>query len=152
VTAFQVDHGPRIHPSVGYRIDYNGRSVVLSGDTRFSPTLISHAKGVDLLIHEVCALPRGAEKDPTAAAIQAHHTSPEEAGQVFLQTKPKLAVYSHIVLVARPRLVTPTVAQVLARTRAVYKGPLTAGEDLTRYILDVRGVGGERLPTRPRRG
>ncbi len=102
MTAFAVEHGARIHPSVGYRVDYRGRSVVLSGDTRFSPNLINHAKGVDLLIHEVCDIPKGAEKDPTAVAIQQHHTSPEEAGRVFNETKPRLAVYSHIVLVGRP--------------------------------------------------
>lgn len=152
VTAFQVEHGARIHPSVGYRIDYQGRSVVLSGDTRFSPNLINHARGVDLLVHEVCDIPKGAEKDPTAVAIQQHHTSPEEAGRVFAETKPRLAVYSHIVLVGRPPLKTPTVDAVLARTRTVYKGPLTAGEDLTRYTITARSVSGERLPMRPRGG
>jgi ribonuclease Z len=33
VTAFDVDHGDLIKPSFGYRIDYAGRSVVISGDT-----------------------------------------------------------------------------------------------------------------------
>ena len=152
VTAFQVEHGAKIHPSVGYRVDYAGRSVVLSGDTRFSPNLIAHARGVDLLVHEVCLIPKGAEKDPTAVAVQQHHTSPEEAGQVFTQARPRLAVYSHIVLVARPKLKTPTVEDVLALTRKTYKGPLTAGQDLTRYTLDGASVSGERLPMRVRPG
>src|SRR5688572_8413052 len=52
VTVFDVDHQP-IKPAFGYRIDYAGRSVVLSGDTRFSENLIKFAKGTDLLIHEV---------------------------------------------------------------------------------------------------
>src|SRR5262249_19338221 len=33
VTAFEVDHGALIKPAYGYRIDYAGRSVILSGDT-----------------------------------------------------------------------------------------------------------------------
>lgn len=152
VTAFTVQHGEKIHPSVGYRIDHAGRSAVLSGDTRFSPNLIAHARGVDLLVHEVCDIPRGAERDPTAVAIQQHHTSPEEAGRVFVETRPKLAVYSHVVLVDRPPLKRPTIEEVLGRTRRVYRGPLTAGEDLTRYTLSSTGVAGERLPIRSRAG
>ncbi|MEP6766733.1 MAG: MBL fold metallo-hydrolase, partial [Gemmatimonadaceae bacterium] len=42
ITAFDVDHAP-VAPALGYRIDYAGRSVVLSGDTRVSENLIRHA-------------------------------------------------------------------------------------------------------------
>jgi ribonuclease Z len=51
VTAFLVDHGP-VKPAFGYRVDYAGHSVAMSGDTRFSENLIKHSQGVDLLIHE----------------------------------------------------------------------------------------------------
>ena len=51
ITAFLVDHGP-VQPALGYRIDYRGRSVALSGDTRVSENLIRFANGVDVLIHE----------------------------------------------------------------------------------------------------
>ena len=52
VTAFEVNHG-RTKPAFGYRIDYAGRSVILSGDTSPSENLIRFAQGADLLIHEV---------------------------------------------------------------------------------------------------
>lgn len=39
VTAFLVDHGP-VTPALGYRVDYRGRSVALSGDTRSSDNLV----------------------------------------------------------------------------------------------------------------
>jgi hypothetical protein len=52
VTAFLVDHGP-VKPAFGYRVDYRGHSVALSGDTRISENLIRFAQGVDVLIHEV---------------------------------------------------------------------------------------------------
>ncbi len=51
VTAFLVDHAP-IVPAVGYRFDYRGRSVVISGDTVYSPTLVRVSGGADLLLHD----------------------------------------------------------------------------------------------------
>ena len=46
VTAFEVDHGALIKPAFGFRVDYGGRSVVISGDTKFNENLIKHATGV----------------------------------------------------------------------------------------------------------
>ena len=83
ITPFEVDHAP-VEPAFGYRIDYRGRSVVLSGDTRLSENLIRRAEGVDLLIHEVAAIAthlRAGMAPAVAATITAHHTSPEQAGR-----------------------------------------------------------------------
>jgi ribonuclease Z len=55
VTAFSVDHAAGSTSAFGYRIDYAGRSLVISGDTRPSENLVRFAQGVDLLIHEVIA-------------------------------------------------------------------------------------------------
>ena len=55
VTAFTVQHPP-IVPAVGYRFDYKGRSVVISGDTIYSETLIEAAKGADLLLHDALSV------------------------------------------------------------------------------------------------
>lgn len=130
VTAFEVDHAP-IRPAFGYRVDFGGRSVVLSGDTRPSETLIRYARGVDLLIHEV-AVPAsfGADVPPERAkSILAHHTTPEQAGEIFARTKPKMAVFSHV---ARPMAVEK---DVIAQTRTRYAGPLELGSDL--MVIDV---------------
>jgi ribonuclease Z len=51
VTAFLVDHG-QVKPAFGYRVDYAGHSVAISGDTKPSDNLVQFSKGVDLLIHE----------------------------------------------------------------------------------------------------
>src|SRR5262249_7394862 len=51
VTAFAVAHDP-VKPAFGYRFDYGGRSVVISGDTAVSPNLVAHARGADVLVHE----------------------------------------------------------------------------------------------------
>lgn len=131
VTAFDVDRGPLIKPTLGYRIDYAGRSVVLSGDTRLNENLVRFAQGADLLIHEVGAAREDLlRKSEAVRRIIDHHTTPEEAGTVFGRVKPKLAVYSHIVMVADTTIPPPTVQDLIASTRKTYAGPLEVGEDL----------------------
>jgi ribonuclease Z len=51
VRSFLVEHAP-IEPAVGYRIDYQGRSVVISGDSNATDELFDVAKGADLLLHD----------------------------------------------------------------------------------------------------
>lgn len=123
VTAFLVDHGP-VKPAFGYRVDYAGHSVVLSGDTRPTENLVKHAQGADVLVHEVYALTPEQLKNPLEQKILAHHTSPEQAGEIFLRVKPKLAVYSHI---GRANVAAD---ELMRRTRTTYQGPLEVGEDL----------------------
>ncbi|MBL6815248.1 MAG: MBL fold metallo-hydrolase [Pseudomonadales bacterium] len=54
VTSFMVDHQP-IHPAVGYRFDYQGRSVVVSGDTNASDNLFAAAEDADIVFHDALA-------------------------------------------------------------------------------------------------
>ena len=126
ITAFEVDHAP-IRPAFGYRVDYGGRSVVLSGDTRVSQNLIRHAQGVDLLIHEVASpesFQRAGIHPDRARPVIEHHVTPEQAGEVFAKTKPRLAVYSHIVQAdaSEQDLIPPTLK--------TYSGAVEVGEDL----------------------
>lgn len=51
ITSFTVEHPP-IEPAVGYRVDYRGRSAVISGDTNAADTLFAAAKDADLLFHD----------------------------------------------------------------------------------------------------
>src|SRR5262245_20901791 len=55
VIAFEVDHGDVIKPAYGYRIEYSGRTAVISGDTRYNENVIKYSTGADLLVHEVAA-------------------------------------------------------------------------------------------------
>lgn len=132
VTAFDVDHGIAIRPALGYRIDYAGRSVVISGDTRFSENLIRFSKGADVVIHEVAqAREELLRKSEAARRIIGHHTSPEEAGIVFARLTPRLAVYSHIgLLTTEAGIAAPTISDLIALTRKTYAGRLEVGEDL----------------------
>ena len=129
VTAFAVNHGDLIKPAVGYRVDYASRSVTLSGDTKFDENLIKFAAGTDLLIHEVFAMSAKLATLPQLKPIADHHTSPEQAGDVFSRVKPKLAAYSHIVLLG------VSTDELASRTKSTYSGPFQIGEDLMRFEI-----------------
>ena len=144
VTAFLVDHGV-VQPAFGYRVDFRGRSVVLSGDTRVSENLVRHAQGVDVLIHETIdpELLRTRPDRPSAAtidAIIAHHTTPEQAGTIFRRVAPRLAVYSH----------APNTARIMAQTRTTYTGPLEGAEDLLTIRIGAEITVEHRSPVQPR--
>ena len=126
VTAFEVDHFAEELPAYGYRIDYQGRSAVLSGDTTFNENLIEYARGTDLLVHEVTAFSgSAAENAAQLKRISANHTTPEQAGEVFARVRPKLAVYNHLLLFGNA-----TAEDLIPTTRKIYSGPLAVGEDL----------------------
>jgi ribonuclease Z len=120
VQAFPVDHGS-VKPALGYRIDFGDRSVVISGDTRYSENLVHAAKGVDLLIHEVAAAPEAlARSNPGLKKVLDYHTTPQAAGRVFKETAPRMAVFTHVLLFGGM-----TEQQLIADVRkAGYAGPL----------------------------
>lgn len=136
VTAIEVDHGDLLKPAFGFRVDYAGRSVTISGDTKFSENLIKHANGSDLVIHQVAAAREELLRIPTFKVILAHHTLPQEAGTLFSRVKPKLAVYYHFVLLGTPSVPAVTEKEVFDLTRQTYSGPLLIGEDLMAFRLD----------------
>jgi ribonuclease Z len=126
VSAFEVDHGGEDLPAYGYRIDYKGHAVALSGDTTFNENLIEHASGADVLVHEVTAVSgSAAESAEQLKRIGSNHTTPEQAGEVFARVRPKLAVYNHLLLFGGAKA-----ADLVPATRKKYGGPLIVGEDL----------------------
>jgi ribonuclease Z len=129
VTAFTVDHGNPPIAALGYRIEYGGRSVTISGDTRKSENLIRHAQRTDVLIHEVMAAGPGAQETPAFRRILDSHTSPEEAAEVFSRVRPRLAVFTHIGILSAPALRQEIMDGLLSRAQALYPGRLVAGED-----------------------
>lgn len=52
VTAFNVSHPPVV-PAVGYRIEYQGKTIAFTGDTIYTDSLVNHIRGADLLISEM---------------------------------------------------------------------------------------------------
>jgi ribonuclease Z len=108
ITAFAVDHRP-VAPAYGYRVDYNGRSVTISGDTDFTPALADAAKGSDLLVSELLSrrmvktLEASARKQGNAnrakifADIQDYHISPEQAAHIAEQAGVGMLAFTHVV-------------------------------------------------------
>lgn len=141
VTAFLVNHGD-VDPAFGCRLDFAGRSVVLSGDTSFSENLIRHAQGSDVLVLNVI-VPEAFRAHATFHTPEqiAHtiplHTTPQQAGEIFNRVTPKLAVYSHI---SPPHVPD---GEIVAHTRESYSGPLEVGSDLLTITV------GEKVDVRP---
>lgn len=77
---------------------------------------------------------------PRFKEIAAHHTSPEGAGRIFSMARPKVAAFTHIIVLkaGAPLDVPPT--DIAARTRTSYDGPLVLGEDLMRFEIDAGAV------------
>ncbi|MEO7965952.1 MAG: MBL fold metallo-hydrolase [Gemmatimonadaceae bacterium] len=139
VIAISVDHGP-ITPAYGYRVEYGGRAVVLSGDTKLSPNLITAARGANLIVHEVVIAPPNADSSAPFYSALITHTTPEECAEIFGRVKPALAVYSHIVAFGGG-----DERDIIPRTKRTYAGPVLLGEDLMSIAV------GDSLPT-PRPG
>ena len=147
VTAFRVDHGRAVDQAFGFRIDYQGRSVVISGDARPSDSVLRFATGADLLIHEVAFATDEAEAAaPDVALILDTHTRPREAGRIFTAARPTMAAYSHFARPAQGGFAPAPLTQLIAQTRETYDGPLTIGEDLTAFDISAGGVVTVRTP------
>lgn len=137
VTAFKVDHDP-VSPAVGYRFDYKGRSVVVSGDTAKSSILIAVAKNVDLLVHEalqpkmVAAMTRAFDAKGMKNTAQItrdildYHASPEQAAESAQAANVQKLVLSHIVPALPSRFFYPA---FLGDATRRYSGTITVGED-----------------------
>lgn len=139
VTAFLVNHAP-IAPAVGYRFDYRGRSVVISGDTVKSANLQKFAAGADVLLHEalnpelVGILTRGAAQAGAANIEQItrdilnYHTTPVEAAQVAQAAGVKQLVFYHVV---PPLPLRPLERRFVKGVAEVFQGGVTVGRDGT---------------------
>jgi ribonuclease Z len=136
VLAFEVDHGAAITPAYGYRVEYDGRVAVISGDTRYNENVIRYGEGADLLIHEVAIVRPELMSVPFTQRIMAHHTTAREAGMVFSRTRPKLAAFTHLVFLASETVPPASVADVVAEARQSYSGPLEVGEDLMSFLIE----------------
>lgn len=107
ITAFSVTHEP-ISPAYGYRFDYRGRSVVVSGDTVKDAGLIAAAKGADVLLHEAQAnhivdvmREEVGKTGRTRLAkilgdIPSYHTTPVQAAEVANEAGVDLLVMYHL--------------------------------------------------------
>ena len=143
ITAVPVDHSP-VHPAVGYRFDYKGRSVTISGDTKKDQALIDLARTTDVLVHEALndeMVGEIAGRLDTLGAkrlekimhdIPDYHTSPVQAAEVASEAGAGLLVFTHIVPAQPSRILYPA---FLKGTKKAFDGPIVMGEDGMAFVL-----------------
>lgn len=136
IVAFRVDHAPT--EAVGYRVEYAGRSIVISGDTARSASLTQAAHGADLLIHEAIsprldAIMHEAARESGRENISAifhdimdYHTSPEDAGHVAQEAGVGALAITHFL----PQTPIPGLAHTFVQAaKRSYDGPVFAMAD-----------------------
>ena len=133
VSTCRVKHPP-IDQAYAYRFDAPDRSIVISGDTAYSPELAAFAKGADVLIHEVMYLPAIdalVNRLPEAKRLRDHlmvsHTLPADVGKLATQAGVKTLVLSHFVPGDDGSI---TDEQWSEDVRKHFKGPIIVGRDL----------------------
>jgi ribonuclease Z len=148
VRAFSVDHGP-VHPAVGYRFDYQGRSVVISGDTVRSDHLIRNAKGADILVHDalqprlLALVTNSLEARHVSNLAQVmrdivdYHATPEQAAETAQLADVGALVLSHVV---PPQPLRYGYAAFMGDAPRRFDGPVTVGEDGMLFSLPPESV------------
>lgn len=145
VYAFAVDHRP-IKPAYGYRIEYGGRVVVITGDTAACGNVARQAQGADILIHDAMAknlvnMAAGVvdSQGQTRTSkmlrdILSYHASTLEAAQAAADANVAMLVLSHLVPVPgnfggdKP---------FLNGVAEIYKGKVVIGKDGLRFDLEL---------------
>lgn len=124
-----VDHPP-VRPALAYRFETAERSIVISGDTRYSPALVELARRADVLVHEAY---HGATvnqiQSGSARTLREHivacHTEVHEVGQVAQDAGVGLLVLSHLVPADAPI----TDETWLTAAMSSFSGPVVLGRD-----------------------
>ena len=144
VYMFEVDHTP-VKPAVGYRFEYKGNVVVISGDTIKTPGLVRHAQGADLFVCEALdpkTVGLGAKiaaevNRPGLAKILTdipdYQLSPVQAAEVARDAGVRMLVYYHIV----PPLTNFIMERkYLQGVSDVFDGDIELGEDGMTFTLE----------------
>ncbi len=133
-----VTQFPAVHAMAGaisYRIDWNGMSIVYSGDTIINKFMVEQGQNVDLLIHEsfmpaeILSEQTGMDLENAMIISNEIHTPPKAAGVVFELAQPKMAVMYHVWLTQE------TIPLLLDDLRIPYLGPVTLAQDFTVFNL-----------------
>jgi ribonuclease BN (tRNA processing enzyme) len=127
-----------LHPpftdSYGYKFEFDGKTVVFSGDTAYNPKLAEFAKGADYLVHEVQYGPGVqalAKRVPNAKRAPEHflasHTMTDDVGRIAAAAGVKNLVLSHFVPGDDPSITQDMWAEGV---RKHYQGNILVGHDL----------------------
>lgn len=143
VSVFRVDHAP-VDVAYGYRIEYRGRVVVVSGDTKPSASVRRNAQGADLLLHEALdtRLTERASEQATSLGMSRvaklaldvgnYHTTPIQAAQIAADAGVQKLVLTHVF----PPLPNAVARRLfMAGTAEMFAGERVLGEDGMRFDL-----------------
>lgn len=135
VIAAPTDHAP-VRPTVGFRIEEGGASVVIAGDTVPCPGLDDLCAGADVLVHTVVRPdliePLGL---PRLLDVLDYHSSVEDAAGTAARNGVGTLMLTHLVPAPRPE----TESEWVALAAAHFDGTVVMARDL--LTLDV-GPGG----------
>lgn len=129
-----VTHG-YVREAVGYRFEYRGCVVAISGDTTECDGVVELARDADLLVHEILDEPRLLELAGPGSRpyIIDYHSTAEQVGRMATQAGVKHLVLTHII----PALRNDADAENLrAQVAAHFSGRITVGRDLTSVELE----------------
>jgi len=126
VETFAVVHGSL--PSFGYKFLTPDRTIVISGDTAPTETIVEAARGCDVLIHEVYSAARFEHLPPAWQRYHSStHTSTRELAQIASRAKPGLLILHHGLFWGQ------TEEELLWEIRSGYDGEVVLGKDLEVY-------------------
>jgi ribonuclease Z len=137
ISAFEVDHGMDVRPAYGFKIEWNGLVLVLSGDTTLCEGVMENAAGCDLLVHEIAAAADELlEENSTTRHIVSIHTDPDQMAEICNRTKPRLTMLNHVNQWQVNRF------DILHRIRSKYSGLIDMAEDRMEVLLgpDIRVI------------
>lgn len=135
VEAFLVDHPP--FEAYGYKFTTPDKVVVISGDTCYNNNLINHARGCDILIHEVISARGVQQRDPKWKKYHLRvHTTSKGLAEIAEEVDPGQLVFYHQLFMTAPdetgRLVSEAEreAEMIAEVRLKFKGKIISAKDL----------------------
>jgi len=129
VTAFLVRHGDMAN-AFGFKFKTTDKSIVISGDTAPTETIVEHSDRCDVLIHEAYSqhtYDRVSGK--WKAYRRKYHTSSVELARIATRAKPKLLVLYHRASPGGAALPNPE-RVLLEEIRRAYKGNVVVAHDL----------------------
>ena len=143
VHAFEVDHYP-VKPAYGFRLEKDGHSIVISGDTNPCRGLLNGARDADILVCDSMnqqmmkvleSQLRSAGNEVQAALLEdahSYHAPIEAMAETAQQAGVKHLVISHML----PPVPAEQEAQFVTGLDQVFNGKITVGRDLMRLALD----------------
>ena len=145
IYAFEVNHSP-VNPAFGYRIEYKGLIVVITGDTIKTENLVKQCSKADILFCDAISftllnnmVTLVEKSNPRIAKIltdiQNYHMNPVSAAKLAKEAQVKKLVFVHIT----PPLVTKNIENIYLKGVAdVFDGEVILGEDRMKFSIETK--------------